>query len=1343
MRQPPHNPARRRRWHAAATFAATAALVLGAPAAAHASPLLSARSGVAQELSGTLQLAKKHLTKTPTPKVTGTARVGSKLTAKPGTWAPAPVTLTYRWYRGSSPISGATKTTYTLTKSDAGKKISVRVTGKRTGYVSVTKASAARTVERLLTTTPTPTIAGTATVGSTLTARAGTWLPSPVTLTYRWYRGSAAISGATRLTYKLTAADGGQKVSVRVTGSRAGYTSVTRPSAAVSVNRTLTATPVPTVAGSPGVGRTLTAVPGSWGPAPVTFTYQWLRDGSAIAGATRSTYTATASDGAHQLAVRVTGAKTGYVSVTRTSAQLYVPGTLTRTPVPTILGSATVGTTLILDTGAWDTGVALTTQWLRNGNPINGATGFSYTITDTDTGARLSVRVTGSRGGYTPVTRTSAQTQPVSSIDVITGVLTQDTTWSADTTPVVVISQLRVAAGATLTIGPGVVVKFASQLVTGDQGSGLVVDGDLAINGTAGHPVVLTVLEDDTVGGDTNHDGDDSEPYYDAWAHIEASGAVTMHHTDMRWARGLFINQNPKATSITDSAFDLAGVWGGQVIVLGSATTTFERNTLAGYLTIYGGSPYTVRDNTFTRIADNPVAVRLNDLHPAWVSGNTATNDLVVDMGRGRLTEDWTIPAAEHLQYASSSIDIAPGTQVTVEPGATLQASTIRVGGRFIAHGTASAPITIGTHEWAPQQCFAAIDGATVVLEHVTLTGEPGCSDGGSVSNVDPQRTWWEAFSDDVRIAASTFPGALTLAGETLAVTGTRAEGHIELNARDAVVAASNVVSHPDPGRATYDISGTLSGASALAGNTATNAGTMSIDVTIHDDWTLPRAPGTNLTWSSVGVVVQADRGAEQGLTVAAGAVIPSGYLFSTSGFITLDGTAQQPIQLTDVNLTAYSSVQNPHAAHAVRGHHVQLTGRSYIEVWDSELAFDNTTFNQTEDPGNRPNDYGSTCIYVAGDIFPGSYRGTLSGCDVGVHAQTSSTFDARYVDWGPGGPGPVGSGPVALGAVLVSPWAGYVAPTVPSTPAPVQPSTALTCAPQLLVTARGSGEVPGGSAETATDPSLYDAFAYDSTKGGFGLDYRGMGMRLQELLTGETLVTDPWHVVNGAQPALLDSLTPTQRASMQVYALRYAATSVDVPMSAVQLYKTAPFIELHPERLGEYLVSILVGAHSMTDLLSSQATRCPDQHFVLAGYSQGAMVIHMALSNLPADKLEQLAPRIDGVVLLADPLRNPDDYITELSTATSAGGGMVTEALAFPAAKGLMDAYLDAVGGQSMSVPYPQELAGRTVSICTSGDRVCDPTAGDLSDDARVAIHGYSSGQLPEWGRHIAEMLW
>lgn len=81
---------------------------------------------------------------------------------------------------------------------------------------------------------------------------------------------------------------------------------------------------VPTVTGTASVGGTLTATPGTWDVDGTGFAYQWLRDGTAIAGATGATYRPVAADAGRTLSVRVTATRTGYGSGTATSAAVRV-----------------------------------------------------------------------------------------------------------------------------------------------------------------------------------------------------------------------------------------------------------------------------------------------------------------------------------------------------------------------------------------------------------------------------------------------------------------------------------------------------------------------------------------------------------------------------------------------------------------------------------------------------------------------------------------------------------------------------------------------------------------------------------------------------------------------------------------------------------------------------------------------------------------------------------------------------------------------------------------------------------------------------------------------------------
>ncbi|WP_426976094.1 hypothetical protein ACQCSU_15140 [Pseudarthrobacter sp. O4] len=169
---------------------------------------------------------------------------------------------------------------------------------------------------------PAPTITGTAKVGYTLTAVPGAWGPVPVTLKYQWKANGVVVIGATAATFKPAAAQTGKALTVTVTGTKTGYTTTEKTSTATAATAagSLGPVPVPTIAGKTTVGYTLTAVPGSWGPAPVTLKYQWKANGVVIAGATAATYKLATAQAGKTLTVTVTGTKTGYTSTAKTSA---------------------------------------------------------------------------------------------------------------------------------------------------------------------------------------------------------------------------------------------------------------------------------------------------------------------------------------------------------------------------------------------------------------------------------------------------------------------------------------------------------------------------------------------------------------------------------------------------------------------------------------------------------------------------------------------------------------------------------------------------------------------------------------------------------------------------------------------------------------------------------------------------------------------------------------------------------------------------------------------------------------------------------------------------------------
>lgn len=175
-----------------------------------------------------------------TPVITGTATVGSKLTGSADGWLPTLSNLTYTWYAGGTVLQTGVSRTYVVTAAAAGQSIVLRVTGSKTGYTPLSVDSAPTAV------VPAPSLSsgtvriiGLAKVRATLRASVSGWGPAPVTVSYRWKIGSKFVTGAkgTQSFLKLKKSARGKKVTVIVTITKPGYTSVQRVVTSKKVKR--------------------------------------------------------------------------------------------------------------------------------------------------------------------------------------------------------------------------------------------------------------------------------------------------------------------------------------------------------------------------------------------------------------------------------------------------------------------------------------------------------------------------------------------------------------------------------------------------------------------------------------------------------------------------------------------------------------------------------------------------------------------------------------------------------------------------------------------------------------------------------------------------------------------------------------------------------------------------------------------------------------------------------------------------------------------------------------------------------------------------------------------------
>ena len=415
---------------------------------------------------------------TGTPTISGTAQVGETLTADTSGIADADgldnADFSYQWLAGDSDISGATGSAYTLADADEGNTVKVRVSFTDDGGNDETLTSAATATVEAAPNSPAtgaPTISATAQVGETLTADTSGIADADgldnAAFSHQWLADDSEVAGATGSTYTLVEADEGKAVKVRVSFTDDAGNEETLTSAATDA---VTGNEESAVADEEPVARedaaawsatmtvewvyqgygyysTDTKKAGSLSPASfevdgTTYTVKMVEtqgwwtyigvdrelpfdfvlelDGTRFASgdASFSSYsygniyrwegTGLSSSDGDTVEVRLHRAIEDETAVNSVA-----------TGAPIVSGTAQVGETLTADTSGIEDADGLTNadfsyQWLADDTAIQGATGSTYTLADTDEGKAINVEVSFTDDGGNDERLTSAATAAVS-----------------------------------------------------------------------------------------------------------------------------------------------------------------------------------------------------------------------------------------------------------------------------------------------------------------------------------------------------------------------------------------------------------------------------------------------------------------------------------------------------------------------------------------------------------------------------------------------------------------------------------------------------------------------------------------------------------------------------------------------------------------------------------------------------------------------------------------------------------------------------------------------------------------------------------------------------------------
>jgi hypothetical protein len=225
----------------------------------------------------------------------------------------------------------------------------------------------------------------------------------------------------------------------------------------------------------------------------------------------------------------------------------------------------------------------------------------------------------------------------------------------------------------------------------------------------------------------------------------------------------------------------------------------------------------------------------------------------------------------------------------------------------------------------------------------------------------------------------------------------------------------------------------------------------------------------------------------------------------------------------------------------------------------------------------------------------------------------------------------------------------------------PAPSAAASGCSDVLFVGARGSGELGPGNAKW-TDPTS---------------DYYGFGHDVYNVLS--QIKTD----------------VGSQRTFQQT-SITYQADSVWTIFNN----PTDPY---------KYFRDLGAGVKWTMTYLGQQAQACPDQQIVLAGFSQGAMVMHRVLHKLYNTQADQpILARVAAAVLIGDGDQVPFD-------------NEVRDGGALPTADGV--GQLFPLLSHSSPDAFDASLSTVALRVCKLGDIVCDFGTADLGGTTTLLL--------------------